>query len=799
MRSPRLNLLGLLLSLLALAPGAAAQGSEVSWGPWWVLLPIDHPPGHAEMAKAHPPERSLKRQKVGGAGPDLEKAYRGKEGREVRWQRARQAAAEAPDFGEVDLVPLVPSSYPNQQAGADLAVAYAWRTIDAPRRMELPVFFGSDDSCRVWLNGKLLHHVVAARGLDARGDRLTLQLLQGRNHLFVKVGNAGGAWKLQLQPQESVASAADAVPQDQINAAIDRGIVYLLQTQNLDGSWGSHADRYRNGQTSLSLYALMKSGVAYGHPAIQRGFAYLDQQPPRMTYSMACQILAMVSSKSDRTLDMLEDFAAELEDWQRIGFAYPGGSEDLSCTQYGGLGLYAAQKAGVRVSKKVWPRLVKYSLTCQNEDGGFSYRPGGASTGSMTVAGLTSIAIARAGMGDSDLPNNVLKAADEAEAAGMAWLAREFRADKNPQGVDAQAEQWKHYYLYGVERMAALMGIERIGPWDWYQEGARFYLETQGDKGEWATAYGQEETNTAFGLLFLARGTSSLTGEGLVSRHQRIYGTDTESAEVVLRAAGDSPLDLWITKIHEDLLKEHSRDGEGGHGLYVASAEYLADGEVVHTVPADPKTPWKGERFARQFQFEARGAHTVQVRLNLAQDPLVPEEVPAVLSSPVLDVRVDELREDWMFDYPDDMLDNLMLEADREQRASSQRGGDGPNRAVDGLLSTGWSCANDDLKPSITVSFRRAQRFDRIVLSHRSSKEVWRGEFDRAIKVGVQLDGKKTVHEFELDPDEEHKTELDFGKPIRAAELQITVLERLEGTKHKGSVGFAEIELRLGD
>jgi hypothetical protein len=798
MRTFSRPLLLLAALLLALPTSALAQDEDLSWGPWWVLLPIDHPPGHQDMAKAHPPEKSLKDQGVGEEGPDLEQVHRGKEGRDVRWKRARQGGAAEPDFAEVDLVPLVDGAYPNRQAAADLAVAYAWRTVEAPTAMDVPVFFGSDDSCRVWLNGKLVHEVVAPRGLDPRGDRFTLELKRGRNHVFVKIGNAGGAWKLQLQPQSVAQADGDLVPQKAINDAIDRGIVYLLRSQNLDGSWGYHAGSYRNGQTALSLYALMKSGVPYRHPAIQRGFAYLNVHPPRKTYSMACQILALVSTKDDRSLAGVEDLAAELEDWQGVGFAYPGGAEDLSCTQYGALGLWAAQKAGCRVAKKAWPRMMKFALACHNGDGGFSYRPGGASTGSMTVAGLTVLAVCKQALGDGGLPNNLERSVAEAEEAGLAWLAREFRSDKNPKGGGAAEEQWKHYYLYGVERLAAIMKLDRIGPWDWYQEGARFYVGSQGAEGNWATAYGESEPNTAFGLLFLARGTASLTGEGLVSRHQRIYGTP-ESSKVVLRAAGDTPLDLWINSIDEAVVQQHARDGEGGHGLYVQRAEYLADGEVVRQVAADPSRPWKGDRYAMQYRFDERGDHTVQVRLVLAADPLVPDQEPAVIGSPVLSVRVDELQEDWMFDYPDDMLDNLVLQVDHEQRASSHRDSDPPRNAFDGFLSSGWACKYDDQKPTLTVTFRRAQRFDRIVLSHRNSKEVWRNEFDRATRVAVRLDGSRKSEEFEVDPDEEHKTVLLFKKAVRAAEVEIEVLERLPGTKHKGAVGFAEVELRLGD
>ena len=801
MRRSHLLLPLFLLALLVTGAPASPQeeADDVEWGPWWVVLPLDHPGGAKDVAESHAPEKRVKRFKANDDGPDLEQRFRGKDGRDVAWRLARGAGAAAPDFGVLNFVELVPDVYPAKQAAADFSMAYAYRSITVSSGRELPVFFGSDDSCRVWLNGKLVHEHDGPRGLNPKAGRFTLDLERGTNHLLAKVGNGGGAWSLQLQPQRQAHVAAAEVPQDAINEAIDRGIVYLLKTQQLDGSWGYDAKGYRNGQTALSLYALMKSGVSYRHPAVQRGFAYLNLHPPTRTYSLACQLLALVSTKDDRALAQVAEFASELEDWQGVGYAYPSGAEDLSCTQYGALGLWAAQKVGVEVSRKVWPRLLRFTLNCHNDDGGFSYRPGGASTGSMTVAGLTVIEICRQADEDGDLPNNLKRKVEEAKEAGLAWLAREFRPDKNPGAGGGGDERWKHYYLYGVERLAALLDTNTIGEWDWYNEGAAFYIKSQGKEGHWGTAYGEGEPNTSFGLLFLSRGTAALTGVRLTSRHQRLYATDVDESEVVLRGAGDTPLDLWVTEIRNDVIKKHARDGEGGFGLYVAKAEYYANGELVHTVAADPSKIWSGERFATQHRFQSRGDHRVQIRLTLAADPLRPDDPPVVLSSPEMPVRVDELVEDWMFDYPDDSLSNLVLETDHEQRASSHRNGDPPGKAFDGLLSTGWSCKSDDAAPKLTLELRRAQRVDRILLSHRTSKELNRGEFDRATKVAIHIDGKRDPIVVDMDPNEEHKTLVLLPKTTRVTELEIEVLERVEGTKHKGCVGFAEVELRLGD
>ena len=80
-----------------------------------------------------------------------------------------------------------------------------------------------------------------------------------------------------------------------VNAAIDRGVAFLLAAQNRDGSWGPvegfrqepHFDR-AYGQAALSVYTLLKCNLPRDHPALRRGIAYLRGGMPRRTYSIGC-------------------------------------------------------------------------------------------------------------------------------------------------------------------------------------------------------------------------------------------------------------------------------------------------------------------------------------------------------------------------------------------------------------------------------------------------------------------------------------------------------------------------------
>ncbi len=794
--------LAFLLPWLVVCASASPSGSEeVEWGPWYVILPFEHPDGAAQIAPEHSPERDLRRMGVDGQGPDLEAKHKGKQRSKLRWRRLNPASTTTsePLAGPIRLAEYLPSELAGAGASNN-AVAYLYRSVRAEQALSLPITLGSDDGCRVWLNGKLVHEFNAPRGLDPRDDDLLLQLKAGVNHLLVKVANGGGAWGFQMQAKAEVVVVDRGELQPSINAAIDRGVDYLVKTQQRDGSWGYHADPYRNGQTALSLYALLKSGVKYEHQAIRRGFEYLRGRAPHKTYSSAVQVLALSAARREQDLEWVEQLIDELVDWQQGDFGYPEGEKDLSCTQYGAFGYWIAEQHGIKVPGRAWTGLLRNTLKYHNDDGGFAYRAGGASTGSMTVAGLTVIAVCREHFGTSGFPKQWRNALEQAHESGLEWLGKNFRVDRNPTVDGSVEKRWHYYYLYGLERLGTLLGVDRFGEHDWYWEGAEELIRVQAGDGSWATIYGEGEPCTAFALLFLNRATASVSGPGASTRRGRLYATDGDDALVVLRAKGDTPLNLWISEIRPRLIKTHSRAGGQGEGLYLEAVEYFADGVSIARVEADSSKPWSGQTYATRHTFGERGEHEVRVRLHFAELPGVAGGRPSPIDSPLLKVRSDARLEDWMLDYIDDRSMNLVLDRRKQVSASSKRGDAHPAaKAFDGLQSTSWMCKPGEQYPSISVEFKKALRIDRIVLSHAEGAELYRGQFDLATKVEVDLGGKREPLVFDVEPDENKKTELVLPRKVKLSRLSLRVLERTTGSTYPGVVGFAEIELRLGE
>lgn len=61
-----------------------------------------------------------------------------------------------------------------------------------PRETVLKV--GSDDGCKIWLNGKLVHTADVNRGYSAGSDAVPVFLKAGKNQIVLKLSQGGGGW-----------------------------------------------------------------------------------------------------------------------------------------------------------------------------------------------------------------------------------------------------------------------------------------------------------------------------------------------------------------------------------------------------------------------------------------------------------------------------------------------------------------------------------------------------------------------------------------------------------------------------
>lgn len=380
----------------------------------------------------------------------------------------------------------------------------------------------------------------------------------------------------------------------QINKSIDRGVNWLMSQQELDGSWANDQGHYPAGTTALCAYALVKSGVDSEHQAIRRALAYLDAHPPIKTYSAGCALLLYAAIADAGAKARAELVLADLLDWQVGDWGYPGGhsdptsaAKDLSNTQYGALGLWAAQKLELHVPQVAWERLADKTMRYQaggDEEGsgrGFSYRPGGGATGSMTAAGVAVLKLCEPHV-SSDLDREVSAMVER----GLEWLDTHFKPNENTNA----GQSWLEYYLYGIERVGAFCERTEFNRQDWYLQGARGLVTSQRDSGKWDR--GRPQATTSFALLFLNRATSATTGPGAGQR-AATYGADDPAVAVNMRAAGDTPMSIWVSSFGDEILESWTFEGEEEQGPRIALVDYLTDGGVILPDSRDGGGEWR--------------------------------------------------------------------------------------------------------------------------------------------------------------------------------------------------------------
>lgn len=141
---------------------------------WKIIGPFPSPEtrGHATI---YPPETELKADgKYEGAGGA------------VAW---RAVHTDDPG-GVVNLTDMKP---------VDNVVAYGWTTYRAPAAGRATLYCGSDDSIKVWVNGKLVHDNLVDRGLVMDQDQVEIDLVEGDNVVLVKCGQNRGGWNFHAR------------------------------------------------------------------------------------------------------------------------------------------------------------------------------------------------------------------------------------------------------------------------------------------------------------------------------------------------------------------------------------------------------------------------------------------------------------------------------------------------------------------------------------------------------------------------------------------------------------------------
>ncbi|MEZ4829881.1 MAG: glycoside hydrolase family 20 zincin-like fold domain-containing protein [Bacteroidia bacterium] len=84
------------------------------------------------------------------------------------------------------------------------SVAYAYCRIESPRAQQVRATFGSNDGIEIFCNGQMVFQKLRKRSLIADEDECMLPLIEGNNHILVKVEQWKGDWEFSFRLPDKI-------------------------------------------------------------------------------------------------------------------------------------------------------------------------------------------------------------------------------------------------------------------------------------------------------------------------------------------------------------------------------------------------------------------------------------------------------------------------------------------------------------------------------------------------------------------------------------------------------------------
>ena len=353
----------------------------------------------------------------------------------------------------------------------------------------------------------------------------------------------------------SIGAANNVSLRNEVQRAIEKGIVWLEKNQNTNGYWSAPEDP---AVTALALVALKKHAngrVQKESAAVKRGYDYLLSciQPDGgiykkdlVNYNTAVSLMALVTRNraEDKTIilrarNFLIGLQNDFGEKGKIDDTFDGGIGYGTKYKHSDMGNTSFALEAIRASKQIaedsssdardlnWPAVIHFLERCQNlpghnpekwasddpqNKGGFVYYPGHSmagetnlpngrvalrSYGSISYAGLLSYIYAD------------LRRDDPRVVAVMDWLQKNYTLDENP-GMGAQG---LYFYLHTMTKALTIYGANELETSggkriNWREQLALKLVNLQNADGSWSNDAARWRENdpalvTAYAMISL--------------------------------------------------------------------------------------------------------------------------------------------------------------------------------------------------------------------------------------------------------------------------------------------------------
>lgn len=641
----------------------------------------------------------------------------------------------------------------------------------------------------------------------ADGTVLTVRIRQESQHARHQLG------RFRVSVTESQAAADAYAPQLgplalRVDTATWNGIQLLLRRQHPDGTWMNWMEvHHYAGTVSLCGYALYKAGVPREHAAIQLALSYLDTHPAEYTYDAALRILWYTSMDAEQYAAQIEQAAEVLlytpeqyYTYQYAGGHGPGG--DLSNHQFAVVALHALDDHGFKLDPKLWRKLAEKMVATQKPDGSWGYVPDGGPTPTMSLAGLAAAAACRNALERAGAPKKDLDVMKKSVERGIQYCADNFLLDQ-PRNA-GPLDRWFWYACYGMERSAALAGVDFFGKHDWYAEVADQLCNEQGGDGAWRTPWGEEEVTTAFCLLTLARATAATGMPSIAARFAPRWSSAGTVADLTITAVGAPEMQVFLAGIGKKAVEDFSWPGEARPRI--AEVQWLLDGQPAgepvraEVDPAEIGRAGSTPRFASRISVPGNGDYQLQAVARVIPPQGTAAELEEFRSAPLtlavrglvdpaLRFEMDAMRREAWPIRPD--LREISCSSTQDE------GRCGPDKAFDRAQMSRWSCQKDDPEPWLRAEFRRGVTVQAIrLLPVLDQNRLTDGlGLDVPRRVRLLLNDREEIL-LDLGPEDMLRGKLvEFDKKFVLRRIEVRILQRDAGIVHPGYAGWREIQL----
>jgi hypothetical protein len=352
--------------------------------------------------------------------------------------------------------------------------------------------------------------------------------------------------------------------------------------QSEGGQWG--------GTTALVTYALLAAGESPQHDKLAPAIDWLKKANLTGTYALALrgQVYSLLPStpeiKGLAVKDATTLRAGLKTKGEATGFydytERGGNSYSHSRGNYGVLGMWALEQAGVEVPIDYWKIVEKGWIGHQDPAGGWRYTlKQHPLTPGMTAAGVATLFITQdyvnPGRGLNCTPSPQSPAIDK----GLKWLEENFSKVATDEDYD---RDFPYATLYACERVGVASGLKYFGKVNWYQHGADWLIKKQVKNGSFSeSGKGGSIVDTSFAVLFLARGRAPV----VMNKLDYSGGADGETkVHWNMRPRDVARLVRWVGKSTERELQWQITNLTG-------SAEDLHDAPILYLSGKDEWNP----------------------------------------------------------------------------------------------------------------------------------------------------------------------------------------------------------------